>query len=223
MLDSVLKAKVIAGETKSKDDQILERIEFEMGFQKEAATNWMNFEMLKEFGSIEELASYTTVCDLLLIENANGFENYSQTDIEAMMNKVHCPIAVLPDKVEHDSIVIVNDSSLDIVKLTKSFLNLFRPELRELPVSVFVDTPENDSHILNERAFIDYLKLYFKNMGIQLMDCGAASCVQDFINKENLHPILLINSESLKDFANQSIFKSGPLESSITFVVKSNK
>jgi hypothetical protein len=223
-LDSLLRPKAIASaKRKVQSDEIIEKIEFEMHFEKEATARWMNYEVMKDFEDVEQLISYTTVCDLLLIENVNAFEQYDRQELQDLIQRVHCPIAILPERVDHDSIIIVNDSSLDIVSLTKSFLNLFKPELRKLPVSVFVDTPENDSHIHNEKAFIDYLKLYFKNIGIQLMDCDEASCVEEYLSKESLKPIILMNTKSMKSFSQKSFFKSGPIENLITFVIKSDE
>ena len=225
MLDGLLERKAVtAGTSKGRmKDDVLAKIEFEMQFEKEATSRWMNFEVLRDFEDIDQLASYSTVCDLLLIENIHAFEEYESKELQELIEKVHCPVAVLPAEVEHDSIIIVNDSSLDVVSLTKSFLNLFKPKFRELPVSVFVDTPENDSHINNEKAFIDYLKLYFKNMGIQLMDCDAAQCVKEYLNKEHQKPIMLMNSKSMQEFAKQELFKSGPIENLIAFVIKSEE
>jgi len=223
-LDGLLTPKaLIPAQRENGSDDILQKIEFEMDFEKETTSRWMNFEVMKEFEGVDQLISYTTVCDLLLIENVNAFEQYDNQELQDLIQKVHCPIAILPERVDHDSIIIVNDSSLDIVSLTKSFLNLFKPELRKLPVSVFVDTPENDSHIHNEKAFIDYLKLYFKNIGIQLMDCDEASCVEEHLSKERLKPIILMNTKSMKGFSQKSFFKSGPLENLITFVIKSDE
>jgi len=224
-LDSVLKPKTVTAGKEQGEPQhdFIEKIEFEMNFQKEATARWMNFEAMKDFEDVDQLVSFSTVCDLLLIESLHAFEQYDKKEMQELIDRVHCPVAILPENVDHDSIIIVNDSSLDIVQLTKSFLNLFKPELRKLPVSVFVDTPENDAHISNERVFIDYLKLYFKNMGTQLMDCDPASCIEEYLSKEHLKPIILMNSKSMKNFGDHKFFNSGPIENLIAFVIKSEE
>lgn len=220
LLDKLIQPKAVVTARGRADEEVLERIEFEMQFEREATSRWMNFQSLKSFEDLDELVSYSTVCDLLLLEHVDVFERFGTKNIQTLIDRVHCPVVILPNQLEHDSIVIVNDSSLDIVNLTKSFLNLFNPELRKLPLSVFVDSPETESHILNERAFVDYLKLYFKNIGTQLMDCDAASCIQEFIHKEGVKPILLMNSRSMKMFNESKFFKSGPIENVIAFVIK---
>lgn len=224
-LDAVLAPKHVPAlkSAEASQNDFLERIEFEMNFQKEATSRWMNFEVMREFQGIDRLVSYSTVCDLLLIENVGTFEQYEEKQMQEMIDRVHCPVVILPERVEHDSIIIVNDSSLDIVNLTKSFLNIFKPELRKLPVSVFVETPEHEEHIHNEKAFIDYLKLYFKNIGTQLMDCDAGSCIEEYLHKESLKPIILMNSKSMRSFKQQYFFKSGPIENLVAFVIKSQE
>lgn len=224
-IDQIFEPKLVLSNTlvANNEEEVVSKIEFELQFEREATERWMNFQSIKEFSSLDQLVSYSTVCDLLLIENIEAFQKYGVENVQQIIDRVHCPVAILPDQLAYNELVIINDNSLNIIALTKSFLNLFTPDLRNLPLSVFVDGPESEVHINNERAFINYLKLYFKNIGIQLLDDEPVVCIKEFMHKEKVNPFVLMSSDCIAGFKEQGFFKSGPIGNLIAFVIKSGE
>lgn len=221
LLDELFQQKLVHANNEGHGgEQIIKKIEYEINFEKEATARWMNLELVRDITSLGQLASQSTVADLMLFERKSLMDYYGEDQLNQLVESVNCPVAVLPENENHDSIVVVHDGSKSIVHTVKSFINIFNTDLRELPVSVFVSDPGNTFQIDSEKVFIDYLKLFFKDIGIQLMDCDAGVCLTDHIKKEKLHPILLMNSNTCKDFINQKIFNSKITNSATTFIFK---
>lgn len=221
LLDELFKQKLVTANASGySGENILKKIEYEVNFEKEATARWMNLELARDISNFDQLATQSTVADLVLFERQSILDNYGEDQLNQLVSAVNCPVAILPDHEAHDSIIVVHDGSMKVVPTVKSFINMFSLELRQLPVSVFVSDPDNNFQIDSEKVFIDYLKLYFKDIGIQLMDCDAAVCLKDHIRKEHLRPILLMNATTCSDFIHQKIFNSKITKNAATFIFK---
>ena len=221
LLDEIFQESLVSANAASgPGDKILKKIEYEINFEKEATARWMNLELARDIVSIDQLASQSTVADLMLFERKSLLDNYGEEQLNQLVQAVNCPVAVLPENQEHDSIVVIHDGSRNVVHMVKSFINIFNTDLRSLPVSLFVSDPDNNFQIDSEKVFIDYLKLFFKDIGIQLMDCDAGVCLKDHIKKEQLQPILLMNTNTCQDFINQKIFNGKITLNATTFIFK---
>lgn len=221
LLDELFQEKLVPANGNEKNgDHILKKIEYEINFEKEASARWMNLELSRDIASFDQLASQSTVADLMLFERKSLLDNYGESQLNQLVESVNCPVAILPDHNDHDSILVVHDGAMNVIHMVKSFVNIFNLDLRELPVSLFVSDPDNNFQIDTEKAFIDYLKLYFKDIGIQLMDCDAATCLKDHIRKEHLQPIVLMNSTTCREFISQKIFNSKITKNATTFIFK---
>lgn len=196
MLDSHFEKKLaVAGSHgQSAKPDLINNIEFELNFD-EAAKQWPNVEIVKDLFKNYSLKSITTVADLLVVDMKVMLHDYGMKSLKSLMNEVDCPVLFIGEKMEVDNLVIVHTGSTEIVSGVKHFLNLFTSGLRNLPVSVFVTDPESGSQIDNEKAFISYLKLFFKDIGIQLVHGSIKDNLFETIYRQSPSSLVLMDKQ----------------------------
>lgn len=147
-------------------DDLVDNFERETVLAKKASGRDIDFEWIHETLNDERLTSLSTVSDLLILEK-NAFSNCDESLFEEILSAVKCPTLLLPKDWEIENLVIFYDGSMDSAKMIKGFINLFDPSLRDLPLSVLISHPTGNYDSEGEKVFIDYLKLFFNNIGVQ--------------------------------------------------------
>lgn len=169
-LAELQKEKLVAsnGQTVNGLRDLVDKIEEEAKFESLANDHGMNFDIIKSVSGKNRLGSLSTVFDLAVFE-ASVFDDYDERLLMNLLEELRCSILILPEDISINEIVVVNDGTMDSVRMVKSFLNMFDPELRNLPVSVYLLDPDTNFDIETEKVFVDYLKLYCKNIGVQML------------------------------------------------------
>ena len=185
---------------------LVENIERELAIEKKAEDFDMTFEVVHGVTDVDRLSSLSTVFDLLVWE-LSSFKSRDKETAEAVMNSVKCPVLFLPTEWEIENLIIVYDRSMDSVKMMKGFLNMFNPELRGLPLSVLVPDADNTYQIESEKVFIDYLKLFFKNIGVQISDQDPIKGLEREVVFDSARPFLMFGNLSQEQIDNKGLMK----------------
>lgn len=172
-------------------DSLVEGYEFEGILEKQAEERNVDFEWISESLNEERLSSLSTVFDLLVLEQA-AFQDLDSSLIDELVNAVNCPVLLLPKNWEVENLVVFHDGSMDSVKMVKDFINLFNPKLRELPLSVLISHPSGAYDTQTEKVFVDYLKLFFNDIGVQLIQGNPLDSLKQSIVYNSNKPFLML-------------------------------
>lgn len=175
-------------------DSLVEGYEVEGILEKQAQNRDVDFEWLSDSLNEEKLSSLSTVFDLFILEQA-AFQGYDSHLIDELVNAVNCPVLLLPSNWEVENLVVFHDGSMDSVKMVKDFINLFNPKLRDLPLSVLISHPSGTYDVQTEKVFIDYLKLFFNDIGVQLIHGNPLDSLKKSIVYNSNKPFLMLGIE----------------------------
>ncbi len=198
-ISGYLKKKLVFADKKNstvpKSSTFEARAEVEIGLEQEAKQLGVKFSMTR--GEIDDttLSTLSSVADLLIINEKVLQQLLRQGILSELMESIVCPILTLPMNGHIARLVMVQDGTLSSVHAVKHFLRLFRRELRSLPAHVLVSEPENRKDIQGEKVFIDYIKMFFNDLGIQLMCDHLVNSLTKNI-KDIPEPPLVIVGES---------------------------
>ena len=147
----------------------LRRIEFEMRVEQLATSSNINHDVFQPQLTEASLFGLTSVADMLTIDAAVYGKRLQWQGLINLVNKVNCSVLVLPEGVEINRLIMVHEPEPHSLQIAKDFLKIFNPKLAELPLSVLFNFPEDEKQTENEKFFVDYLKMAFPNIGLQLM------------------------------------------------------
>ncbi|WP_422009180.1 hypothetical protein [Roseivirga pacifica] len=190
---------------------LISTIEFELNFD-EAACQWSNVEVVKDAFGTSSLKSVSTVADLLVVDMKVLLHDYGLKTLSELLKRVDCPVLLISEHLVIDNLVIVHSGSTGIVSGVKHFLNLFATSLRDLPVSVYVSDPESGTHIDNEKAFISYLKLFFNDIGIQLIHGNIQDNLFETVSRQSPSSLVIMD----KQVSNLLVTKKGEMADKFT-------
>ncbi len=197
-------------------------IEFEVAAEKSAEELGMNLAMLRESVDDGLLTTISSVADLMIIDR-KVLQNYcGEGVLEDLIKVVSCPVLVLPENRKVDSLIMLHDGSLSSVQSVKQFISIFNTELRTLPVSVLVSDPESNQAIEAEKVFIDYIKLFFKDIGIQLMYDDPIECLIRLIENTTDHPMVIAGEIGGNRLLNCNAKNRVVTDSAPTFIFKNH-
>lgn len=153
----------------SEDALIDHRVDLEIETEKVAKELGMEFKMHKKSIDDNTLSALTTVADLLILEKKNVSKYHDAEVLSDLVKLAACPVLIVTDKAKFENLLLVHDGCNSSVQAVKHFIAIFNQDLRSLPVSVLTSHPKSKRDIESEKVFIDYVKLFFNNIGIQLM------------------------------------------------------
>ncbi|MFT7149897.1 MAG: hypothetical protein ACI82Q_001760 [Nonlabens sp.] len=175
-------------------DHLVSNFDRDLALKKLAADLSIHFQWIHEALDHERLSSLSTVSDLLILEQ-EAFSDGDVSIFEEIVTTVKCPVLLLPKDWEIENLVVFHDGSMDSVKMVKDFINLFNSSLRDLPLSVLISDPMGDYDIEGEKVFIDYLKLFFNNIGIQKIQGQLMDNLTQSIVYNSSKPFLMLGVE----------------------------
>lgn len=170
-------------------DRLVQKVEHELRIEKYARQHGATVEILHDFEDDSTLISESTVADLMMVDSTNlGYDH-----LKELVETVNCPILLLPENLDIECFVAVHDANQTSVRMMKSFVDLFNPKLRELPISLLMSDPDDELEMKNEKVFVNYLRLYFKNLGAQHMYDDVVPSLYKFVQNECDSPMLLVS------------------------------
>ncbi len=172
-------------------DGLVKDYEAEVVLEKKAAKQNVEFEWVSEKMDHSRLSSFSVVFDLFILE-LEAFKECDAKLLDEILRAIQCPVLLLPRNWEIENLVIFHDGSIDSVKMVKNFLNIFNPNLRDIPVSVLIRQPSKKYDVETEKIFIDYLKLFFRDLGVQLIQGEPMENLDKAIVYNSHKPFLML-------------------------------
>lgn len=121
----------------------------------------------------KEIVKETAFADLLIIDSNTFVDYLLEKDrfqyLRGVFEKSQCPLLVIPTNFRdfHD-IIILKDPEEKVVKAVKSLKSTLTQSLRNAEVSLIGKMPNEEEEFQDEKRLIDFLKRYFRNVGIML-------------------------------------------------------
>ena len=182
--------------------KMLERLQYATEMEKAAEDMEMEFEVFKGKLNDSSLRSLSVVADLMVLDRKVLAPFCGESVLSELISSVHCPVLVLPADRKVSRLMMVYDGSFSSVHALKSFLSIFHPKLRSLPFSVLVEDPESKVDMEQEKVFVDYLKMFFKDIGIQLMVEDAVDSLEQSLEIDEEKPLLLFGGRTGNEVLN---------------------
>ena len=189
----------------SKDAELskmLEKLQYSASMEKAAQDLDMEFEIFKGKLNNTSLRSLSMVADLMVLDRKVLAPFCGESVLSELIGNVSCPVLVLPEERGVSRLMMVYDGSFSSVHALKSFLSIFNPNLRSLPFSVLVEDPESKLAMDQERVFVDYLKMFFNDIGIQLMVDDAVESLERRLEIDGEKPLLLFGGRTGNEVLN---------------------
>lgn len=161
---------------------LLKKVEFELKVENLNISNTLNVEAFKSELNDGTLAGLSGVADLFIIDSSIFVNQNDWCELIELVHKVNCPVLVLPKNATVNRLIMVHEPEHHSLYIVKDFLKIFKPDLTELPLSVLFNFPEDEGQTENEKFFVDYLKMAFPNIGMQLM---VDEPINEFFNELN--------------------------------------
>lgn len=208
---------------KPKMSKLLTMLEFSLEMEHLANDEQMEFEMFQGNLNDNALSHLSAVADLIVIDRKLLAPFCGEGVLDILVKSVHCPVLVLPQDKEVKSLMMVYDGSFSSIQTLKSFLSVFNPELRKLPFYVLVQDPDSKKDMERERVFIDYLKLFFDDIGVQLMIDDTVHSLVNSIEYLAHKPMLLFGGKAGAEIMNCTAENRQITERSPSFIYRGNK
>ncbi|WP_421976821.1 hypothetical protein [Roseivirga seohaensis] len=161
---------------------LLKKVEFELKVEGLTVSDNVNVEAFKSELNDSSLAGLSGVADLFIIDSSSYMNQSDWHELIALVHKVNCPVLILPRNTTVNRLIMVHEPEHHSLHIVKDFLKIFKPDLTELPLSVLFNFPEDEGQTENEKFFVDYLKMAFPNIGMQLM---VDEPINEFFNELN--------------------------------------
>jgi len=177
-------------------------IDFEISLEQAAEALGMEFKMFEKAINDNTLSALSSVADLLIIDRKVLAAYCGENFLSDLINVVSCPVLILPANRKIDNILMIHDGSHSSVQAVKHFITIFNQDLRAHPVSVLISDPKSNKDIESEKVFIDYVKLFFNNIGIQLMIDGPLKSMKENIISASSNSMIVVGENSGGDLLN---------------------
>ena len=174
-------------------DRLVSKVENELLVEKYAKEHGFSVELLRHVEDELTVSSQSSVADLMIVD-LDYEEHLKEQFLANLFQQVDCPILLLPKKYDFDCLVAVHDASKASVKTLKDFLKLFDENLMKLPFSLLMEEAVEEMDMKRERVFINYLKLFFEDMGAQHIHDDPLKSLYDFVQNECDKPMLCVNN-----------------------------
>lgn len=180
--------------TQNEIDSLVSKVENEMLVERYAKDHNYKVEILRDIEDEFTILSQSSVADLIVLELNDEIFLHDRQLLSLFLEKVDCPVLILPKDFSLECLVAVHDASKSSVKALKEFLKLFDESLTKKPLSLLMEEPESSLEIKRERVFINYLRLFFEDMGAQHIHDESLESLLDFVGKECEKPMLVIDT-----------------------------
>lgn len=210
-------------EAKSEVSRLLTLLEHSLEMEHLANELNMEFDMFQGRLNDSALIHMSAVADLMVIDRSVLDPFCGEGVLDDLVKSVYCPVLVLPEDKEINSLLMVYDGSFSSIQTLKSFLSIFHPNLRKLPFYVLVQDPDSKKDMEQERVFIDYIKLFFDDIAVQLMADDTVNCLVKSIESIADKPMLLFGGKAGSEIMNCNAQNRQITEGSPSFIYKGNR
>ena len=145
----------------------------------------------------KEIVKETAFADLLIIDSRTFADYLLEKDrfqsLRGIFEKAQCPLLVIPSNFkDFHEIIILKDPEEKVVKAVKSLKSTLTQSLRNAEVSLIGKVPNEEEEFQDEKRLMDFLKQYFRNVGIMLTpDEPFEDVAFDLISKSQLPLVVM--------------------------------
>ena len=156
------------------NDDIKKKAEILSIFEEHAKESKITYAINNDFRlNSHELLKKTAYADLLML-NYTVFMNRSYRPNSSMIYSIlkgsRCPVMVLPSDVSQiDNIIFTFDGKESSMFAIRAFCNLFAETTKDKEITILTVMPSEDEEIENEKLLMDFVKKYYKNIGLQML------------------------------------------------------
>ncbi|MGW8122446.1 hypothetical protein ACV07N_07275 [Roseivirga echinicomitans] len=174
----------------------LKKLELEIKVEHWSHPANVNVEVFQPQLTGSSLHGLSSVADLFVLDSTVFKGDIGWIELSSLVERVSCPVLILPENAEVKRLIMVHEPEHHSPQIVKDFLKIFNPTLTELPLSVLFNFPEDEKQTENEKFFVDYLKMAFPNIGMQLM---VDEPINEFFNElnSNLDKALILTGTPL--------------------------
>ncbi|NVJ45927.1 MAG: hypothetical protein HWE07_02335 [Cytophagia bacterium] len=222
-LDEVLQKQTVTVQASEQGriDRLVSRVENDLLVEKYARERGYAVELLHEVEDELTLQSQCSVADLIIIDFDFPDKLTSYNLIKEAFSQADCPkLLLFPNGMSFNCLVAVHYASKASVRVLKDFLKLFDESFTKLPFSLLMDEPRGELEMKRERVFINYLKLFFEDMGAQHIYDEPLDSLLNFIRNECENPLLMVNSELGQEIMESDEFLNSPMPNHPIFISK---
>ncbi|MFT6972114.1 MAG: hypothetical protein ACI9Z3_002255 [Roseivirga sp.] len=183
--------------------ELITMMEFEMKVEALSAQSEKNINVFKPQLTPRSLHGLTKVADLLIIDS-QVYEKHGRHRLSVIIEEVNCPVLVLPRCKQVSRLIMVHDPNEHSINMVKHFLRLSHQDLTKLPLSVLFAFPDDDEQTENEKFFVEYLKMSFPNLGLQLMTQEPIEELVTNLNADSGNAIVMVSQKLGVEILNYS-------------------
>lgn len=152
----------------------VDRLERILNLENLASELRFNLEIEEETGSLVTFIRRSAFSHLLLLDYLLLEKLYPDKPEEAfnhLIKKIKCPVLLIPlKKVDCKHLIFLFDGSDSSIASIKNFIKIFDQALNWQALTILALTPNGETDIVNERLLVDFIRLNFTNVGIQITD-----------------------------------------------------
>ena len=151
-----------------------------------------------EYLNTKYIIKETAFADLLIIDSATFADYLLQKDkfknLRGLLEEIQCPLLVIPSNfTDFHELIILKESEEKVVKAVKSIKSTLTQSLRNAEVSLLSELPMKEEEFQDEKRLMDFLKQYFRNVGIMLTpDKSLEEFTLEFIENAQM-PLLVLS------------------------------
>ena len=152
----------------------VERLERILSLEHLAAELRLNLEIEEQGGNLGTLIKRSAFSHLLFLDYQLLDKLYPKKPEEAfhhLIQKIKCPVLLMSlDKIDCEHLIFLFDGSDSSIASIKNFIKFFDQVLNWQALTILALTPYGEIDIVNERFLVDFIRLNFANVGIQITD-----------------------------------------------------
>jgi len=201
-------------------NKVLSGLQYAVEMEDSAKALDMHFNIHKGVLGDDTLKNLSSVADLMIIDRKTLAPFCGEDVLCQLIGNLFCPVLVLPETRKIESLVMVYDGSFSSIQAVKSFVSVFHTRFRQLPFYVLVQDPESQKAVQKERVFIDYLMMFFNDIGVQLMDDETIHCLDRVVGSTSENPLLLFGGNTGDEVLNCNADSRYITDSNPSFIYK---
>ena len=154
----------------------VERLERILNLGNLASDLRFNLQIEEQAGDLDTFIKRSAFAHLLLMDYQLLDKLYPGKPEEAfhhVIEKIKCPVLLVSlDEADCEDLIFLFDGSDSSIASIKNFIKVFDLALKWQALTILALTPNGEMDIVNERLLVDFIRLNFTNVGIQITDRG---------------------------------------------------
>jgi hypothetical protein len=191
-------------ETREELEKSIERLGEILVFQQMAEARHVAFKLQQDIQSLEAMIWHSAYVHIMVVQFSvwHKYQLLAEERMLHLIENIKCPIILMPEVVHKTSnLYFVFDADKSSAFAIKNFVGLFDTCVCDKELTVLALFPEREGLIMKERYMVDFIKMNFKNVGIQKVEQDTLlRDIQRFMRQKGGH--ILIGGETVMHMIN---------------------